>query len=83
MALSEEQAEQACDRYEAMLAALEDLAAQQTAAFASRSPEFFPGPTWITTRVCFACPGHVLQHVNVSLQDGVGKRKLLSSGWKP
>ena len=51
MALSEEQAQQACDRYERMLAALEGLAAQHDAVFASRSPEFFPGPTWITTRV--------------------------------
>ena len=51
MALGEEQAAQACDRYEAMLAALEDLTAHQDAVLSSRSPEFFPGPTWITTRV--------------------------------
>ncbi len=77
MALSEEQAEQACDRYERMLAALEGLAAQHDAVFASRSPEFFPGPTWITTRVRPTC-GFARQHF--SALDGGEQRELVAAG---
>ena len=49
MELSEEQAEQVCDAYEAMVHGLERLTADQDALFSGRPQQ--PGAAWIAQNV--------------------------------